>query len=91
MLRAACGERVGFADPKGRPDVSESGLAKGRNKSCRVKKRSVRRRTGFGWRIENAGVRPMRQIVFCRVAGKLSVTYIKRVIPPVADVEKNAN
>jgi len=33
----------------------------------------------------------MRQSVFCRVAGKLSASYIKRVIRTGADVEKNAN
>jgi hypothetical protein len=33
----------------------------------------------------------MRQCVFCRVAGKLSATYIKRMIRGVAGVENNAN
>ena len=33
----------------------------------------------------------MRQNVVCRVAGKLSASYIKRIIRTDADVEKNAN
>jgi hypothetical protein len=44
-----------------------------------------------GWRNRELGEEPARGSVFCRVAGTLSATYIKRVIPPVTDVEKNAN
>jgi hypothetical protein len=40
---------------------------------------------------QRSGVRPVRQNTFCRVAGKLSVAYIKRMIRRTADVEKNAN